>query len=315
MRQRWLQIVLMLITAVRNMLTDNAFLMAAAISYYALLSMLPLLLAVLAATTFVVDAEAAIEQIIDAIEELIPLQAILPEGEAQFRAIIGDVLRDRGTVGLISAGTLLWSGSRVFGAISRALNLAYDADETPGFLRRTIREVLMLLTLGVFSIMALASRAAIDLASRVLALLPAGEGMLVPLLRSFVPATLLLLAFFLIYRFVPRRRQHWQAALVGAAIATALFLLARPIFVGYVVHFSNHNVIYGSIGAVVVILLWIWIIALILLFGGEIASHTQEMLIEGRSASEVARRHAERAPDRWTRVRDMIATIEQQTRR
>ncbi len=314
MRQRWLQIVLMLITAVRNMLTDNAFLMAAAIAYYALLSMLPLLLAVLAATTFVVDAEAAIEQIIDAIEELIPLQAILPEGEAQARAIIGDVLRDRGTVGLISAGALLWSGSRVFGAISRALNLAYDADETPGFLRRTIREVLMLLTLGVFSIVALASRALIDLASRVLALLPAGEGMLVPLLRSFVPATLLGIAFFLIYRFVPRRRQHWQAALAGTAIATALFLLARPIFVGYVVHFSNHNVIYGSIGAVVVILLWIWIIALILLFGGEIAAHTQEMLIEGRSASEVARRHAARAPDRWTRVRDMIATIEQQTR-
>lgn len=79
-------------------------------------------------------------------------------------------------------------------------------------------------------------------------------------------------------------------------MATLLFVLARPLFVSYLRRFANYNLIYGSLAIVIIMVFWAWIVALILLFGGETASHTQAMVIEGQPKEEVERRHLQRSP-------------------
>jgi YihY family inner membrane protein len=226
------------------------------------------------------------------------LGEFVPRGEGRVVAIVKDAVDARGSVSLLSIGALLWSGSRVFGAATKALNIAYDTDETYGFFMRTGVEVVMMATIGVIFVLALASRSIINIFWNALAFLPRGRDLAFQVTEATLPALLLLAAFFLIYRFVPRGQQDWRAALLGAAVATFLFLLARPVFLGYVQSFGEYNLIYGSLAIVVILALWAWLAALIMLFGGELASHTQEMLIEGRSADEVERRHQDRSPTR-----------------
>ena len=121
-------------------------------------------------------------------------------------------------------------------------------------------------------------------------------GLIRDAVRSVLPLALLALAFFLTYRYVPRRDVSHRAALVGAACATLLFVAARPIFLGYLNRFGEYNLLYGSLTFLIILILWAWLFAIILLLGGHIAAHTQKVLIERQPAADVERRHELRSP-------------------
>jgi membrane protein len=286
LRSGWI----MLVQSVKDLFTDSGPQWAAAIAYYSLLSVFPLLLAAVAIAAYFVDPQWVIDRGTEAVGTLVP------QGAGNIGSIVRDVIAVRGSIGALSIATLLWSGSRVFGVVVLALNIAYDIDETYGFWKRTLLEVLMMATIGVLFIVALAVRPAITLLSSVLGVLPGGQGMLLQAIQILIPALLLLITFFLIYRFVPRSPQSWQPALSGAVAATLLFLVARPLFLYYVRQFGHYNLIYGSVAIVVILVLWAWIVALILLFGGELASHVKAMFFEGKSKQEVDRSHKARSP-------------------
>jgi membrane protein len=111
-----------------------------------------------------------------------------------------------------------------------------------------------------------------------------------------IPAVLLLISLFLIYRYVPRRRVEWWAALVGAIMFTVLFLVAQPLFTSYIETFANYNLVYGPLAVVITLVLWTWITANLLILGGELVSHIQDMLIEQKSEKEVEEQHEQRDP-------------------
>lgn len=182
--------------------------------------------------------------------------------------------------------------------LTKALNIAYDYDETYGFFKRLLAEVLMLLTAGVVFLLALASGPLIDLLWRLARFLPVERGFVFWAVRQTVPAILPLVSFTLFYRLVPRGKPDWRVAASAAGAATLLFLLARPLFLGYVGRFGQYNLVYGSLAVVVVLVLWAYVVALIALFGGELAAHLQRMIVEGEPAEEVERRHRERAVTR-----------------
>jgi membrane protein len=278
--------------SVKDLFTDSGPQWAAAIAYYSLLSVFPLLLAAVAIAAFFVDPQWAIGEITRL------LQKFVPQGAVQIESIVRGVFAARGGIGALSLVTLLWTGSRVFGVTILALNIAYDADETYGFWKRTLVELVMMATIGVLLIVALAVRPLLALLSNTLGVLPASPGILLQAAQIALPALLLLAVFFLIYRFVPRTQQSWRPALAGAVVATLLFLAARPLFFYYVRRFGNYNLIYGSVAIVVILTLWAWVMALIMLFGGELASHIQALLVEGKPAHEVERSHQARSPRR-----------------
>ncbi len=279
-----------LVHTVKHFIKDNGPQWAAAIAYYSLLSIFPLLLAGISVATYFVNQQWAIEQGSQLIRGLVP------SGTQFIREIIENVIETRGQVGILSMLVLIWSGSRVFGVITKALNIAYHVSEPYGFFRRTLVELIMTFTIGVVFVLAMGSRLLVTFLQGLIEI-PFLEGQVFYQFLSYaIPAVLLLLSLFLTYQYVPRRRVAWWAALAGAALFTVLFLLAQPVFTSYVGTFANYSLIYGPLAILITLILWIWISANLLLLGGELASHIQDLLVEEKSEKEVEKEHEQRDP-------------------
>jgi len=272
---------IVVVQSVKGLILDNGSHWAAAIAYYTLLSLFPLLLLVVSLAVPAVDAAWAVDRLTQVLGEF------TPRGEDRIAAILRETLAKRGEIGLGSTVALLWTGSRVFGALTKALNLAFAVEETYGVLRRRLVEVGMLLTVGLAFALALAAEALIGALRIALAPLPGEQEALLGVLQGAARLVLLPVAFLLIYRFVPRRRPDWRAALAGAVTATLLFLVGEELFLDYLERFGAYNRIYGSLALAIVLVLWAWAVAVIALFGGEVAAHVQYLAIEGYAAAEV----------------------------
>lgn len=272
--------------------TDHLTQWAAAVAYYGLLSIFPLLLATVAIAANFVEPNWAVRTATELLGEY------LPRGNNLVRTTVEEVVEARGAVGLVSLILLLWSGSRVFGTLTIALNIAFDADETYGYLQRILVELGMLLSLGLLFLLSIVLGLGLEVAQRAMSWLPLVQGTAFEWIKAILPSLLLFTTFALTYRFVPRRRPSWRPALAGAVGATLLLLLARGLFLYYLDQFARYSLIYGSLSVVIGLLVWAWLAALILLLGAEFAAHLQMMCVEGRPVREVERTHQERAPDR-----------------
>lgn len=289
-KSSWEQIGKVVIQSGKDFIRDNCPQWAAAISYYTLLSLFPLLLAATSIAAYFVDAEWAINQGSRLIEDFIP------NGAQYVQDIVEEVIDARGQVSILSILILGWSGSRVFGVVTKALNIAYDVDEPYGFLKRTLVELLMTVSIGLLFVLALGSRFLVIFLDNMISIPALPQGTVTRILQYAVPTILLLISLFLTYRFVPRRKVEWWTALVGAVVFTILFQLAQPLFTGYIQTFANYNLVYGPLAIVITLVLWTWIAASFFLFGGEIVSHLQDMIVENKSQQEVDEKHEKRDP-------------------
>jgi membrane protein len=286
----WKRVGSMLVQVGKDFAQDSAPQWAAAIAYYALLSVFPLLLAAASIASYFVEPEWAVSQLTEVMGDFVP------QGEEEVEDIVQGAMDARGTVGLLSIATLLWSGSRVFSVVTMSLNIIYDVDESYSFIKRTAIDFLMLLTIGVLFILGLGSRYLLNLFLGSAGFLPEENNLLFNLGVQVIPGILLFIGLFLTYLYVPRRRVDWKAAFIGATVAVALFMIARPVFFQYVERFGEFHVIYGSVAVIIILVIWAWLMGMILLLGGELVSHIQQMLIEGYSAEEVDKRHKQRSP-------------------
>jgi membrane protein len=278
--------------AIKDLFNDNAPQWAAAISYFTLLSAFPLMLALSSIGSYFVDQEWVISQ------GTAVLSGFLPEGAEDIEAILTESIEARGGISIVTVIFLLWSGSRVFGVVTRALNIAYDVDENYGFFKRTLIELLMLLSIGLLFVAALVSRVIMGSILSNSDISPEDQGILFRIGIEIIPVLLLFLTFFLVYYFVPRRRVHWKAALVGTIFFTTAFAVGRPAFWYYINSFAEYELVYGSIAILVILVFWAWLVSLFLLIGGELAGHVQDILIEGKPVEEVEMAHVARSPIR-----------------
>lgn len=274
----------------RNFSHDNGFQWAAAIAYYGLLSVFPLILLTIALASFVVDAQWAIDKASELLETLIPA------GSLQIEELIDGAIQLRARATVISLVLLLFTGSQVFSIVTQALNVAYDVSNHYSWWKRHLMRLGQALIIGTLFVVGLASRLLLDLVWAQPGALLAQAGLIQEVVRWVLPLALLVLAFFLTYRYVPRRDVSHRAAFVGAVSATLLFVAARPIFLGYLNRFSEYNLLYGSLTFLIILILWAWLVAIILLLGGHVTAHTQKVLIEGQPAADVERRHELRSP-------------------
>lgn len=257
-----------LIDALERSLHDNLLHWAAAIAFYAAVSFAPLLLVVLIGTSYFVDADWAAGRLASILGNFLP-----DESGGQLRDFVSNAVQSRGRVGAFSLLAFLYSGSRVFASLTRALHVIYDYEEERQFFREIAVQVIMLLTLGAVFLIALSSRYFFGAISGAVDVLPSGEEQAAQrLIGGMIQIALLYGAFALIYRFVPSHERNWRPPLFGAAIAVTLFVIVRPLFLFYLERFGNQEIVYGSLASLVILLLWIWIGAVITLFGGEIAN-------------------------------------------
>ena len=255
---------------------DNCSQMAAAISYYVLFSLFPLLIFSVGILGLLLRDTKLQQDLVDVVLENIPLSQ--DKGQNDVAQAVRDIAgTGSGAIGLLGLIGMAWSGSNL-GIIRRSVNLAYDLDVHRPIVRQKLLDLGMVMGFAPFVIASLAATAAVGYvqasseglpvlsdASRSLGLFWEVVGFLVPAAISFG-------AFVILYWFVPATQVRIRDVLLGAGLAAVLFEAAKVGFGIYLTHFSNYNVVFGSLGAVVAFLFWVYISANVMLLGAEVAS-------------------------------------------
>ncbi len=258
--------------SIRSFFKDDGPTWAAAIAYYALLSLFPLLLASASVASYFVDPTWATLKITTLLGDF------LPKGQLELENIVKSILAARQKTGLISLVILVWTASLVFGTMTKALNIVFKSEKRYSYFKRMQIRLAVLLPIGVVFSLALSSSFLLDLLKRTLGVLPIAEEFFSSVVLGMIPILLLLMAFFLAYRFIPRRRPGSKAALIGATVSVLLFAAAKPLFLGYVSIMAKDNLVYGSLSGVIAAVVWAWVLSMIGIFGGQIGYHCQAEL-------------------------------------
>jgi membrane protein len=267
----------------------NAMEWAAALAFYAVLSIFPLVLAGAALATFVVDPSVVATRLSNLLE------GFVPPGVVDIQPIVAAAIASRRNVGIFAILVWLIAGRRILGALVTALDRVSDVDERHESLRRRAAvEVVLLVGIGALFVIALSARSLFGLLwEAIWGTDPSSPGAW--LAGALVHTLLLVAAFYALYTVVPYGQRHRRSALAGAFTATALFLLVRAGFLAMLDRFwESMTLIYGPLALAALLLTWAWVVGLIVLVGGALASHITVMLVEGSSAEDAECRHVAR---------------------
>jgi membrane protein len=240
---------------------------AAAIAYYTLFSVFPLTLFLISLGSFVLDSQQAQEAALSALGTYLPFATELVQRN------IERVLELRGTASVVGIVGFVWAASGVFGSLSRAINRAWDLERPrPAWAERALAAGLVLLVALLFSL-SLLSTAAFEVTARLAALLlpetPFSGFSLLDLVSWALPYVFTILLFSFLYAVLPSTRVAWSEVLPGALAGSFAWEVAKTGFTFYLTSFATYNLVYGSLGAVIALLLWSYISGVIILLGAE----------------------------------------------
>ena len=278
----WKDVVLRVRAQVRD---DNVPLLSAGVAFYAMLSIFPALIAVISIYGLVAEPQTARAQV-QKLAGVLPRQARLTL-VGQLEALTHSAGRGLSLGALLGILAAVLAASAGMRAMIAGLDVAFDRVETRRFLR--LRGLALLLTLGAIVTMALAIG--------VIVVLPVVTGLLGPVGRVLLAvvrwpllAGLMLVGLAILYRYAPDRDDaelRWLSA--GSLLATALWLLGSALFSSYVNSFGSYNRTYGVIGAVIVLLIWLYLSSFVVLLGAEL---NHELELRARRAGATARPEA-----------------------
>lgn len=255
---------------------------AAQLSYYFIFALFPFLFALVTLVAYMPFAPGAVDAMMDRIRPLIPGDAMGVVNQ-HLTSLVTETRPKLLTAGLLVA---LWTASRGVDALRKALNLAYDVTESRPFWK-TQGLALLVTVLGAlliplsFAILLLGGRLGAWIANK-LALVD--EFHLVwSWLRWPFTAALVMLMLALCYYLLPDVKQRFKYITPGSVLSTLAWLASTWGFTQYVEHFGKYDVTYGSIGGVVVLLLWLYITGLIFILGGELNALLEHASAEGKA--------------------------------
>jgi membrane protein len=252
----------------RDVKADDVSLLAAGVAFYAMLALVPSLVALVSVYGLVADPND-IGRNVDDVLSAAP-QEVRDLVSSQLSSIVESSpsgLRLGALAGLVVA---LWSASAGVKNLMTAINRAYHEEETRGFVK--LRGTALLLTIGLL-VFGLAALAGLVIWPQTLGS-SGGEGVLrttVMIVRWPLAALVVVTALAVLYRFAPDRDSpRWNWASPGAIVATVLWLVASVGFSIYAANFGKYNETYGALGAIVVVILWLYIGAYAVILGAEL---------------------------------------------
>ena len=255
---------------------DDVFGNAAKLAYYFLLALFPLLIFLTSVIGIIIGSGSGMRHVL-----FNYLARVMPSGAFQ---LINQTMLEVSTAsgaGKLSFGFVaaLWAASSGMGAITAALNAAYKVPETRPWWRRRLTAIGLTIALAVLIITALSivlggSKIADHLTS--MYVIGRASAIAWKIIQWPIALAFMLLAFALIYFFAPNLRdQKWTWITPGSIAGVVLWLAVSFAFKGYL-HFCNsYSRTYGSLGAVIVLMLWLYLTGLAVLIGGEINSEIE----------------------------------------
>jgi membrane protein len=247
---------------------ENISIIAAGVAFYAFLAIPSALTALVTLYGLVFDPS-------DVQRQLASMSGVMPGAALD---LIGKQLATitaapRATLGvsfIVALLVAIWGARSGMSTMITALNIAYEEEEKRGFLR--FQAATFALTAGaiVFAVVTLALIAVLPAIIGVLPLGNAGKT-LASVVRWPILLALVVLGLATIYRYAPSRREpKWRWASWGAAVATVLWIIGSALFSVYVGQFASYNKTYGSLGGVVVLMMWLYLSAFAVLLGAEL---------------------------------------------
>jgi membrane protein len=252
---------------------DHISIVAAGVAFYGMLAIFPALAALVSIYALVADP-ADIQNQMTAVQGAVP-EEVYSIITRQLQQIAGQSSGALGIGVVISILFALWSAAKGTKSLIIALNIAYREDEQRGFIKLNTVALLLTLMAVLFVIVTLGLIAALPALLGSFGL-PSSMEILVSLARWPLLAILVMIGLTVLYRYGPDRDQpRWQWVSWGAFTATVLWLIGSAIFSLYVANFGEYNETYGALAAVVILLLWLYLTAYVILLGAELNAETE----------------------------------------
>ncbi len=251
---------------------DNLTDRAAALTYYAVLSIFPALIAMIALVGLVGNPQTITKELTKLASSIGPASAA-----QTFKEPIASVANGSSTTGIlliIGVASALWTASGYVGAFMRASNTIYEVEEGRSFIK--LRPLQILVTLILVMLLALVLVALVvtgPIASRVGSAIGASTAAVTVWDIAKWPVLLIVVTFMIavLYYASPNARLRGLKSIIpGSVLAVGGWLLASAGFAFYVAHFSSYNKTYGALGGVIVMLVWLWITNVAVLLGAEV---------------------------------------------
>jgi len=281
------------VSFVHEFLDDDVMGLSGELAYRWLLSIFPLAIMIAAISGFAAQSLGVQDptgQLLDAAGSSLP-----PEAAATLRPQLERILQNQDGA-LLSLGLLLsiWAAASGMKAIIKGLNRAYDVEETRPFWRQNLVALSLTLLLGTAIVLSFIALVAGQVAAQDIAA-SLGLRQATAWVFEIAPYPLAILALgvasWFLYWAAPARRPAKRWALPGVIVFVPGWIIATVLFSIYVANFGSYSDTYGALGGVIVLLLWFYLTALILLVGGEINAVLEQeygdrLLSRGRSRDE-----------------------------
>jgi len=257
--------------AIKNYQYNGNTNQAAAISLYAILSFIPLFILTIVVITYFFGSHPNIQK--DLVAKVREFSPFFSDNLLTQLGQIDQKKRVLGWVGLIS---LLWFSAAIFSSIETAMNIIFRSQKRRNYIVSKLLAISMIpmawtvavASVGITYVATILSKQTL-LAGNGTLILPFLHGVL---FRFVLPYILTVSFFTIVYKVIPTEKISWRHAFIGSAIFSALMEIAKYFFTWYVSSYTRYHVIFGSLEAVVILVIWVFYVALILLFCAELIS-------------------------------------------
>lgn len=250
---------------------NDGFFLAAGLSFYVVICVVPFVLLVIAGGGFLLAKDAIIEEVVTRLTEVLPVY------QTDVEQILTGVARARGISGLLGTVILLVFAAQLFAATRFVLNRILGL-EGRTFLRALLFDFVMLLLLILLFFVTMGVTAAFVWMQGLLSLF--GHGRLFAILFAwtglFLAIFLDAVLFVMVYRFVPIQRIPWSSILTGSVTAAVLWEIAKQLFRLYIEGVGVYSAVYGSLGVTIALIMWVYYSALVFVLGASVIRVLEE---------------------------------------
>ncbi len=258
--------------ASRTFLERDYFNLAAAISFYSMLSAIPFLFLMIYTLGLTLGASDDLVHL-----AIMPLRLVRPHLTDYFVEELTNLTRYTGSLGLFGFGFLLWTATLVFHSITNAFDIIFKAHKKRSFLHSLFYSLIMIPGMGALSFLAVLIIAILKAMNEFQLQIGIGTSFLSVLIVEIaigriVPVLLMVILFTGLYKLVPSARVRFKHALLGGIVGTVLWETAIRLFIAYSLSTETYGMVFGSFKTAVIILLSFFYSACVLLLCGEIVA-------------------------------------------
>ena len=249
-----------------DFMRNNSPYMAAGMAYWTLFSLFPLALAGISIIGYFFPTQSEQEIVVDSV------MSILPVSKEYITSVVSETLSKRGTLGVLATVGLLWTGASMFAAMRKSVAHVWRIAKPQNIFVQRGTDLLMIVTLGFILFWRVLVNIEIIEISSIF-----GSNRISESVRSYLYLGQVIafistwVALLLIYKYIPNTVVYWKDIWLPSLVATALFELVQRGYIWFLNNAVEINLVYGSMGAIMSVLLWAYLSSLCIILGSQFA--------------------------------------------